>query len=365
MADAERHVGDTNIRFDPYNLAEKVKSQHELDEPPVRRRRGLHLPLAGKGSVVTARSFYKQQNERIQNYLKPVEDHVQESKQESVDNDTRRKIAVYGSFVCNIILSGLQLYGAVASGSLSLFTTMADSIFDPMSNLILIICNRASRSVNLRRFPAGKARIETVGNICFAFIMMAVSILLVAFPCQELVEGGESSFHLPAVIVVSIAFGTKFGLFLYCWSLRNSYSQVRILWEDHRNDLFINGLGILTSVGGSKLRWWIDPMGAILLSLLIAGLWLHTSTGEFKRLIGETASPEYLGLITYVSVTHSPVFTAIDTVRAYYSGPRIVIEVDVVMDPNENLRTCHDLAESLQTKLESLPDVERACKWKF
>ncbi len=59
-------------------------------------------------------------------------------------------------------------------------------------------------------------------------------------------------------------------------------------------------------------------------------------------------------------MTHSPMITAIDTVRAYHSGPRIIVEVDVVMDPNETLRATHDVAEELQMKLESLPDVERA-----
>ncbi len=31
-----------------------------------------------------------------------------------------------------------------------------------------------------------------------------------------------------------------------------------------------------------------------------------------------------------------------------------------MMAPEESLRTTHDVAEELQTKLESLPDVERA-----
>jgi len=30
------------------------------------------------------------------------------------------------------------------------------------------------------------------------------------------------------------------------------------------------------------------------------------------------------------------------------------------MDPNDTLRSTHDVAEELQTKLESLPNVERA-----
>ena len=50
----------------------------------------------------------------------------------------------------------------------------------------------------------------------------------------------------------------------------------------------------------------------------------------------------------------------LDTVRAYYSGPRIIVEVDVVMDPDLTLRATHDVAEGLQVKLESLPLVERA-----
>jgi divalent metal cation (Fe/Co/Zn/Cd) transporter len=58
-------------------------------------------------------------------------------------------------------------------------------------------------------------------------------------------------------------------------------------------------------------------------------------------------------------MTHSPIITAIDTVRAYHSGPRLLVEVDVVIDPKETVQIAHDVAEELQTKLESLPNVER------
>lgn len=59
-------------------------------------------------------------------------------------------------------------------------------------------------------------------------------------------------------------------------------------------------------------------------------------------------------------MTHSSLITAIDTVRAYTSGPRLLVEVDIVMEASESLRATHDVAEELQIKLESLPDVERA-----
>lgn len=123
-----------------------------------------------------------------------------------------------------------------------------------ISNLTLILCNRAVNRVDPRRFPSGKGRLETAGNITFCFLMTAVSFILIVESIRELAEQNDNSkFHVPSVVAVGIAFATKLGLFLYCWALRNKYSQIRILWEDHRNDLFINGFGLMTSVLGSKV----------------------------------------------------------------------------------------------------------------
>lgn len=307
--------------------------------------------------------FYKAQNENIERLLKPVDSHREEARRDNSDNHLKFQIAVWGSFIANVVLAALQLYAAISSGSLSLFTTMADAIFDPMSNLTLILTNRAVSRVDPRKFPSGKARLETVGNITFCFIMCSVSFILIAFSIKDLAEGQVeevNGLHLPAIIAVAIAFATKFSLFLYCWALKDKYSQIGILWQDHRNDLVINGFGILTSVGGSKLKWFIDPIGAIVLSLLISVIWLRTAFSEFLLLVGVTGPVDMHQLLTYTCLTHSPAIIAIDTVRCYHSGPRMIAEVDVVMDPDMSLRETHDVAEELQIKIESLPDIERA-----
>ncbi|KAE9379138.1 cation diffusion facilitator 1 [Stipitochalara longipes BDJ] len=353
---------------DPYQLSSAFKNDSEirLIAANSSRKRDGCGPIKFNGDARKARKiqkFYETQNENIERMLKPVADHRAEARQEAGDDHLKFQIAVYGSFAANIALAALQLYGAISSGSLSLFTTMADAIFDPMSNVTLIVTNRAVKRVDPNRFPSGKARLETVGNIVFCFLMTAVSFILIAFSVRELVEGSNSdtkSFHLPSVIAVAVAFTTKLGLFLYCWSLKDKYSQINILWQDHRNDLLINGFGILTSVGGSKLKWWIDPMGAILLSCLISVIWLRTAFSEFLLLVGVTASVEIQQLITYVCLTHSPEIEGIDTVRVYHSGPRLIAEVDIVMNAASSLRDTHDVAEELQIKLEDLPDIERA-----
>ncbi|KAL6707444.1 hypothetical protein ACN47E_004014 [Coniothyrium glycines] len=353
---------------DPYMLAAAIKPEAEmaLIRANTSRKRDGCGPISLNTKARTAKKleeFYEAQNENIERLLKPVDDHRRAAKEDDDANHLKYKIAVIGSFAANILLAVLQLYAAISSGSLSLFTTMADSLFDPLSNLTLIMCNRAVARVDGRKFPSGKARIETAGNLCFCALMITVSVVIIVESIRSVAEhtGPDTNdFFLPSVIAVSIAFGTKFSLFLYCWALRNKYSQVRILWEDHRNDLFINGFGVLTSVGGSKLVWWLDPMGAMILSVLIIFLWSRTAYSEFQLLIGVTADTNMLQHITYISMTHSPAIRQIDTVRAYHSGPRLIVEVDIVMDPEDTLRATHDVAEELQIKLESLPDVERA-----
>ncbi|KAJ4291743.1 hypothetical protein N0V90_009638 [Kalmusia sp. IMI 367209] len=368
-SDVERQsLPQYTLENDPYRLAEALKPEEELAQirANTSRKRDGFGPITLNEKAGRARKlekFYEKQNENIERLLKPVDDHVRDAKEEEGANHLKYRIAVVGSFAANIILAVLQLYAAASSKSLSLFTTMADSLFDPMSNLTLILSARAVKRVDGRKFPSGKARIETAGNIFFCFMMITVSVVIIVESIREVAthkSGDVNDFYLPSVIAVGVAFATKFSLFLYCWAIRNKYSQVRILWEDHRNDLFINGFGVLTSVGGSKLIWWLDPAGAMVLSCLIIFLWSRTAYSEFQLLIGVTADTPTLQLITYISMTHSPFIKQIDTVRAYHSGPRLIVEVDIVMDPQETLQSTHDVAEALQMKLESLPDVERA-----
>jgi divalent metal cation (Fe/Co/Zn/Cd) transporter len=309
---------------DPLELSSKIKTPDQIDEMmkanTSKKRQekaaagtSFALPLyrAGKEKWRSRKlqGFYENQNENIERFLKPVDDHRREAKQLEGDTHLRYKIAVTGSFIANLLLAGLQLYAAISSKSLSLFTTMADALFDPLSNVTLMLSNRATKRVDTKRYPSGKARIETAGNIFFCFLMCAVSLIIIVQAIQELAEGSTTQtkpFFLTSIIAVAVAFCTKLALFFYCYALRDLYSQIRILWEDHRNDLIINGFGLLTSVLGSFVRWWIDPIGAILLSSLIIFLWMRTAVSEFKLLIGVSAETNMLQLITYICKSIMP-----------------------------------------------------------
>ena len=99
------------------------------------------------------------------------------------------KIAVYASLIANIALSCIQgkfqlappflrpyltftvlVYAAVSSLSLSFFATAVDSVFDPMSNVLLWWLHRMSKRLDTNKWPVGGARLETIGNICYGMV---------------------------------------------------------------------------------------------------------------------------------------------------------------------------------------------------
>jgi len=58
-----------------------------------------------------------------------------------------------------------------------------------------------------------------------------------------------------SMMLIFILQVVKFILFLYTFSIRKHSSQVQMLWQDHRNDLWINTLGIAMAIGGAKIAW--------------------------------------------------------------------------------------------------------------
>jgi len=347
-ADASTLIGGQ----DPFSLKAGIKTDSELRELKQRNRSGRKVEVYQRG-----------QNELIGQLLKPMEEHTADAKQAEEAAELRVKIAVWASLIGNGILFVLQVYAAVSSLSISLIATGVDSVFDVGSNALLYWLHKKALRLDQNKWPVGGSRLETIGNIVYGTLMGSVNLIVVVEAVRRFVShsGDETNkLHVPALVAVGAALGVKFLLFLYCFSLRKSSSQVMVLWEDHRNDIFVNSFGLLMSAGGSKLRWWLDPTGGLILAVGVILLWSRTIYKQFELLAGKSAPHDFLQLVIYKALTFSDEIEKLDTVRAYHSGPNYFVEVDVVMSGHTPLWRAHDISQQLQDKLEALPGVERA-----
>ncbi|KAI7877146.1 cation efflux protein [Lichtheimia hyalospora FSU 10163] len=313
--------------------------------------------MKNRGTSKKVQKFYREQNDLIDNMLSPLNPIDEEDEQRQM---LKVKIAVYGSGMANVVLFALQLVAAVSSGSLSIFATMADSFMDLLSSVVLMWAARQVSRPNPIKYPAGKERMETAAIMVFSCLMSCVAIFLIIESAQRLAEGNVESPDLStlSIALVATALGVKFLLYIYCSTL-SQYSSAKVFAQDHRNDILVNGLGLISGILGSRLAGWVDPTGSIIIALIILRSWTATLIDHTKLIVGKTADNEFLKRATYIALTH-PGVHQVDTCRAYYAGNNLFVEVDIVLPPDTMLRESHDIGESLQIKLESIPTVARA-----
>lgn len=190
--------------------------------------------------------------------------------------------------------------------------------------------------------------------------MATLSLQIWVESAKALLNGTkEVNLDVIAIVIVSCAIGFKLCLYAYC----RNYSRlpsIKILAQDHLNDVIFNSFGLVFSTLGARFASWIDPAGAILIAFFIMKSWGSTAFENIRLIVGVSAETAFLNRVVYLSMTHDPRILQVDTCRAYHSGYNVFVEVDVILPPDMRLNEAHDIGEDLQIKIESLPEVDRA-----
>lgn len=324
---------------DPFHLIDQKKTEEEIH-----------------GATKKVMRFYQAQNELIDALLAPV---VPMNEQEAHRQDIKVNIAIYGTAVASLLLFCLELAAALLSGSLSIFATMSDGFMDLLSSAIIISTKYFSREKEVYRYPSGKGRFETVGIVVFGSLMTTLSLQLIIHSVSSLLGSpNPPDLGIWSIALVMVAISVKLVLYIYCHLVDNLTCQA--MAEDHRNDLFLNSFGIILAFLGHKVNPMIDPIGAIVIALLIFCSWSHSVLKHCRLIVGKCADPNFLKRVTYIAMTHDERILEVDTCKAYHAGSKVIVEVDIVLPPETTLQVSHDLGESLQNRLEILPNVERA-----
>lgn len=87
---------------------------------------------------------------------------------------------------------------------------------------------------------------------------------------------------------------------------------------------------------------------------------IYSSKSHIRHLTGAAAEPDIRNVLLYLTMRFAKSIKQITSLQAYYAGDKLNVEIDLVLDENIGLKDSHDLGESLQFVVESLPIVDRA-----
>ncbi|KAF8684310.1 hypothetical protein HU200_044361 [Digitaria exilis] len=317
-----------------------------------------------KGLPEGEREYYEKQFATLRSFeevdsLESNEINEEEELAEQNQSEFAMKISNYA----NIVLLALKVYATIKSGSIAIAASTLDSLLDLMAGGILWFTHLSMKSINVYKYPIGKLRVQPVGIIIFAAVMATLGFQVFIQAVEKLIvnEAPDKLNQVQLLWLYSIMiFATvvKLALWLYCRTSRNKI--VRAYAKDHYFDVVTNVVGLAAAVLGDRFYWWIDPIGAIALAVYTISNWSGTVWENAVSLVGESAPPEMLQKLTYLAIRHHPQIKRVDTVRAYTFGVLYFVEVDIELPEDLPLKEAHAIGESLQIKIEELPEVERA-----
>ncbi|KAM1470726.1 hypothetical protein FF1_041197 [Malus domestica] len=352
--------GSWRLNFDGF----EVSSEHKEKKPP----RGIHDCLGVLGTEDTVAEYYQQQVEMLEGFTEMdalaergfIPGMSKEEKEKLAKSET---FAIRMSNIANMVLFAAKVYASVRSGSLAIIASTLDSLLDLLSGFILWFTAFSMQTPSPYQYPIGKKRMQPLGILVFASVMATLGLQIILESLRTLVSD-EDEFSLTkdqerwvVGIMLSVTL-VKFLLMLYCRSFKNEI--VKAYAQDHFFDVITNIIGLAAVLLANYFDDWMDPVGAIILALYTIRTWSLTVLENVNSLVGKSAAPEYLQKLTYLCWNHHRAIRHIDTVRAYTFGSHYFVEVDIVLPADMPLQEAHDIGETLQEKLELLPEIERA-----
>ncbi|KAL8928663.1 MAG: hypothetical protein Q9172_000801 [Xanthocarpia lactea] len=271
-------------------------------------------------------------------------------------------VAIYINLAANAILLAGKIAVIVLTSSLSVLASLVDAALDFLSTAIVWTTTKLISQKDQYSYPVGRRRLEPIGVLVFSVIMIT-SFFQVALQCfNRLTNSTDHSIvklGLPSISIMSTTVLIKGGCWLWCRLIKNS--SVQALAQDAMTDVVFNLFSIIFPIVGYYLHiWWLDALGGLLLSCYVIFNWSRTTTTHIKHLTGAAADPVDRNILLYLTMRFAKTIKQIQGIQAYHAGDKLNVEVDVVLDENMTLRDSHDLGESLQYVLESVPSVDRA-----
>merc|ERR1712217_172996 len=142
---------------------------------------------------------------------------------------------------------------------------------------------------------------------------------------------------------------------------RTQSVSLEALALDNFNDILSNASAFVFALATriQPTLWWTDPVGGILISLYIIRSWFLTAQEQTSMLIGRTAEKEFVDKVRGMASKHDANIKEVADVRAYHLGPKIFVEIDLILDRKTLLEEVHDIGISLQDQIERLDECER------
>ena len=271
------------------------------------------------------------------------------------------RMAGAASVAVATILIGLKLWAWLATDSVSLLGSLADSLLDVIASLITFFAVRVAVAPPDYEHRFGRGKSEAIAGLMQAVIVLgsAVYVATEAFIRLSAPAQISAPFVGITVMVVSVLL-TLLLLGFQRYVISKTGSLAISADATHYKADILTNVGVLAAIYlNYGLGWYVaDP----LLGLLIVGvIFVSVRTIAIQAvdvLLDRELPPQVHKSIFELAANHSAVLGVHD-IRTRSSGARQFIQFHLELDPDMTLTEAHEICDEVERRLlERFPSAE-------
>ena len=261
--------------------------------------------------------------------------------------------ATYASVGVAAVLIAVKFAAWLLTGSVSLLSTLIDSLLDLTASLVNLVAVRHALTPPDREHRFGHGKAEPLAALAQSTFIAGSAIFIVIeagrrlYDPQPVLRGDVGVGVMLFAIVVTFAL-TRFQAYV----VRKTGSMaIKADSLHYFTDVLVNGAVIVAFLLVSQLGWTAaDP----LIGLAIAGYILKSAwaiaKSAYDMLMDRELPNEARERIKQIIMSHAEI-TALHDLRTRASGPLTFIQVHVEMDGDMSLFAAHAVADAVETEL--------------
>ena len=263
-----------------------------------------------------------------------------------------RSVTLWGILV-NFVLTVAKYAAGLAGRSQALIADATHSLGDLLTDFVTLWGLKYSRMPKDWNHPFGHGKIETIASSIIGMGLLAVGGMLGWQGIVQCIRGPQTSPTYLALGVAAITGILKEILFRYTYFYGRRINSKAVIANayDHRSDA-LSSLATVIGISGAMFRWQIlDPLAAAVVAIFILKTGFSI-TKEAAFELAEISVPQaMLDKINEIAL-HAEGVKRIADIRARQVGSSVVIEIDILVDPNLTVRQSHDISEQVEKEIQ-------------
>lgn len=276
--------------------------------------------------------------------------------------------AALSSVVAAVFLTCMKVVVGVVSGSLGILAEAAHSGLDLVAALVTLFAIRISGRPADREHLYGHGKVENVSALVETMLLMVTCVWIIHEAYDRLVVREvhvDASLWAFAVMVISIAVDVGRSRMLYRVARKHNSQALEADALHFSTDVWSSSVVVFGLLGVKLADWFPDfefmQRADAVAALGVAIMVLYVSTKLGMRTIEGLLDAAPAGMAERVKGMVETMSEIKDchAVRVRTSGPRLFIDVHVVLDGNMPLKRAHQIMDQIEERVQnSIPNAD-------